>query len=252
MDLTNQVALVTGAASKRGIGREIARQLAKRGATVIISDIDDEMLEDAVKDVNQEKGSAYKLKLDVTDPKQAEKSVGKIVEEHGKIDILINNAGITRPTRVMDIEKAEWDLIFKVNVDGTFYLTQAVLPYMKKQNYGRIVNLGSVSGKRGGGVFGGSHYSAAKAAVAGFSKAVAREMSPYGITCNSVAPGLIATDITGDFLTSEKLKEMEEAIPAKRAGRPEDVAYTITFLASPGAGYITGEEVDINGGSHID
>ncbi|WP_158735826.1 SDR family NAD(P)-dependent oxidoreductase [Alteribacillus sp. YIM 98480] len=252
MNFENQVALVTGAASKRGIGREISRQLVKRGAKVIISDIDENMLNDAVEDINQEKGSAHGLLLDVTNQDQVNEKMKEIVNDHGKIDILINNAGITRPTRVLDISKEEWDLIFNVNVNGTFYLTQAALPYMKENKYGRVVNLSSVSGKRGGGVFGGSHYSAAKAAVTGFTKAAAREMAEYGITLNTVAPGFIATDITGGLLTPEKRAEIENGIPAKRAGTAEDVAYTVAFLASPGASYLTGEEVDINGGSHID
>lgn len=141
---------------------------------------------------------------------------------------------------------------FNAGVNSIYHMTQVVLPFMKNQKYGRIVNLGSVSGKRGGGVFGGSHYSAAKAAVAGFTKAVAREMAPFGITCNSVAPGLIGTDITGGLLTEEVKAEQVKGIPVGRVGNVTDVAYTIAFLASEQAGYITGEEVDINGGMHID
>ncbi|RBW68406.1 SDR family NAD(P)-dependent oxidoreductase [Bacillus taeanensis] len=252
VNFDNRVALITGAASEKGIGREIARQLAKRGALVVLSDINEEGLAVAVQEIQDLGGKAASVILNVTDRNQVNQQVAEIVKEYGKIDILINNAGVTRPTRVLDIEEKEWDFIFDINMKGTFFLTQEVLRYMKEKNYGRIVNLGSVSGKRGGGIFGGSHYSAAKAAVTGFSKAVAREMAPFGITCNTVEPGLIGTEITGGLLTEEKKEVLKNDIPVGRIGTVADVAYTIAFLASENASYITGEEIDINGGSHID
>lgn len=252
MNFDNRVALITGAGSKRGIGREIAMQLASRGATVVLADINLEGAEETAQQIREQQGEAYPIQLDVTNRAQIASAVQEIMNRFGKIDILVNNAGITRPTRVLEIPEEEWDLIFNVNVKSIYYMTQEVLNHMKEQKYGRIVNLGSVSGKRGGGVFGGSHYSAAKAAVAGFTKAVAREMAPYGITCNSVAPGLIGTDITGGLLTEEVKVEQVKGIPVGRVGNVTDVAYTIAFLASEQAGYITGEEVDINGGMHID
>lgn len=253
MNFNNRVALITGAGSKRGIGRETAKQLASRGATVVVADIDLAGAQDTVSEIAAlGKGAAHAIQLDVTNRDQVVSAVQEIVEKFGRLDILVNNAGITRPTRVMDIPEEEWDLIFKVNVKSIYYLTQEALKVMKKQGYGRIVNMGSVSGKRGGGVFGGSHYSASKAAVAGFSKAVAREMAPYGITCNVVAPGMIGTDITGGLLTEEAKAENIRAIPVGRLGTVQDIAFTIAFLASEEASYITGEEVDVNGGSHID
>lgn len=252
MDFNNQIAFITGAASEKGIGREIAKQLSKRGATVVLADIDQDGLKKRAEEIQTMGGMAYTVTLDVTNRADIEEKVKEIIGEFGQIDILINNAGITRPTRVMDIPEEEWDLIFNINMKGVFHLTQAVLPYMKEKNYGRIVNLGSVSGKRGGGIFGGSHYSAAKAGVTGFSKAVAREMAPFGITCNTVEPGLIGTEITGGLLTEEKKEELKKDIPVGRVGTVEDVAYTIAFLASKGSSYITGEEIDINGGAHID
>lgn len=252
VNFQNRVALITGAGSKRGIGRETAKQLAYRGATVVLADIDFEGVKEAAEEINAQNGKAYPVQLDVTNRAQVSSTVQEIISKFDKIDILVNNAGITRPTRVLEIPEEEWDLIFQVNVKSIYYLTQEVLPHMKRQNYGRIVNLGSVSGKRGGGVFGGSHYSAAKAAVAGFTKAVAREMAPFGITCNAVAPGLIGTDITGGMLTEEVKNEIIKGVPVGRIGTVTDVAYTIAFLASEQAGYITGEEIDINGGMHID
>ncbi|MBP1155776.1 MULTISPECIES: SDR family NAD(P)-dependent oxidoreductase [unclassified Paenibacillus] len=252
MNFDQRIALITGAGSKRGIGREIARQLASRGAAVVLADIDVSGVQEAAKEIEDSGGIAVSIPLDVTDRKQISQAVSDIVNRFGKLDILVNNAGITRPTRVLDISEEEWDLIFKINMKGVFHLTQEVLPYMKQNSYGRIINLGSVSGKRGGGLFGGSHYSAAKAAVSGFSKAVAREMAAFGITCNSVAPGLIGTEITGGLLTPQLKEELVRGIPVGRIGTIGDVAYTIVFLASEEAGYITGEEIDINGGMHID
>lgn len=252
MKFDQRIALITGAGSKRGIGREIARQLSSRGAAVVLADIDMNGVQEAAKEIEESGGTAAAIQLDVTDRRRISQAVKGIVTQFGQIDILVNNAGITRPTRVLDIPEEEWDLIFNINMKGVFHLTQEVLPYMKQNNYGRIVNLSSVSGKKGGGVFGGSHYSAAKAAASGFSKAVAREMAPFGITCNSVAPGLIGTEITGGLLTPEIKEELVRGIPVGRIGTIADVAYTIAFLASEEAGYITGEEIDINGGMHID
>ncbi|SEA78811.1 NAD(P)-dependent dehydrogenase, short-chain alcohol dehydrogenase family [Thalassobacillus cyri] len=254
MNFEGRVAIITGAGSEKGIGRETARQVSKRGGAVVIADIDEAGLAEAQEEISQyNNGQTMTVKLDVTDKEACHQMVKKVMDRFGRIDILINNAGISRPTRVLDIPEQEWNLVFDINMKGTFFLTQAVLPYMQKSAYGRVVNLSSVSGKRGGGIFGGSHYSAAKAAVTGFTKAVAREMAPYGITCNTVAPGLIGgTNITGGLLTTDKEVSIKEGIPAGRVGEVKDVAYSISFLASEGAGYITGEELDINGGSHID
>jgi NAD(P)-dependent dehydrogenase (short-subunit alcohol dehydrogenase family) len=170
----------------------------------------------------------------------------------GRIDILVNNAGITQPVRVLDLTPEDWDRVVAVNLKGTFLCSKAVLPTMIAQNFGRIVNLSSVSAKRGGGVYGGAHYSAAKAGILGFSKALAREVAAFGITVNSVTPGLIATDIRGGLEAPERQVELSRDIPCQRMGTPQEVAASIAFLASDEAGYITGEEIDINGGSHMD
>ncbi|UOF88635.1 SDR family oxidoreductase [Fodinisporobacter ferrooxydans] len=252
MSMKDRIAIVTGSGSARGIGKAVATELAKRGAIVVIADIHLQGAETVAAEFNDSGYKAVARHLDVTSRESVAALVADIDREFGKIDILVNNAGITRPSRILEITDEEWDLIFAVNMKGVFYCTQAVLPGMIAQRYGRIVNLSSVSGKRGGGVFGGSHYSAAKAGVLGFAKAVAREVAEYGITLNSVTPGLIDTDITGGLMTPERRELLKQEIPAKRLGTAFDVAAAIAFLASEDAGYITGEEIDINGGSHMD
>ena len=174
-----------------------------------------------------------------------------VMEKFGRIDVLVNNAGISQKVTVADMTMADIQRIFNVNMFGLFQITQAVCEVMKKQRYGRIVHLSSVSGKRGGGVFGGAHYSASKAAVLGFSKNLAREVSQYGITTNCVCPGLINTEIWKS-MPAEQAKAVIDSIPMGRPGETQEVADTIVFLASREASYITGEEIDINGGSHMD
>ncbi|MCD2137545.1 SDR family NAD(P)-dependent oxidoreductase [Salinicoccus halitifaciens] len=253
MDFEGKVALITGGGSEKGIGRATALKLSERGATVILADVNGEGAKKVAEGIKKDGGNAIGITIDVTDYKQVNETVKQLKDEHGKIDILVNNAGISRPTRVLDITEDEWDLVFDINMKGLFFVTQAVLKSMKEEKYGRVINLSSVSGKRGGGIFGGSHYSAAKAGVTGFTKAIAREMAEFNITCNTVAPGLVGgTNITGGLLTEEAEKEIIKSIPLKRVGSVDDIAYSIAFLASEEAGYITGEELDINGGSHID
>lgn len=251
--MTKRIAIVTGAGTSNGIGAAIARNLVQNNFKVFIADINLEAALEVANAIAQTGGEIEAFALDVTNQNNVKEKVKSIIDTHGPISVLVNNAGVTRPTRILDISDEEFDFIFSVNMKGTFYMTQAVLQSMMEQNYGRIVNLGSVSAKRGGGVFGGSHYSAAKGAVMSFTKAVAREMASHGITANSVAPGFIGTGITGDFVNDpDNLKMLLATIPANRIGTVEDVANTVCFLASEQAGYITGEEIDINGGSHID
>jgi 3-oxoacyl-[acyl-carrier protein] reductase len=250
--MKDRVAIITGAGSERGIGKAVAFELGKRGATVVVCDVNEQGALNVARELREAGYRAVGKQADVTSRTSVHKLVNEVKEEFGQIDILVNNAGITRPSRILDISEEEWELIFNVNMKGVFLCTQAVLPTMMEQKYGRIVNLSSVSGKRGGGVFGGSHYSGAKAGVLGFAKAVAREVASYGITVNSVAPGLIDTDITGGLMTPEMREAANKEIPAKRSGTAKDVAVTIAFLASEDASYITGEDIDINGGSHMD
>ena len=221
LDFTNQVVLVTGAGSAN------VEEMKKMGIDA----------------------TGYAANL--TDPEAVKELVNTIVDKYGRIDVLVNNAGISQKVTVADMTLDDIKRIFNVNMFGLFLITQAVCEVMKKQNYGRIVHLSSVSGKRGGGIFGGAHYSASKAAVLGFSKNLAREVSSYGITTNCVCPGLINTEIWKS-LPKEQADAVIDGIPMGRPGEPQEVADAIVFLASKEASYITGEEIDINGGSHMD
>ncbi|HZK67435.1 MAG TPA: 3-oxoacyl-ACP reductase family protein, partial [Chloroflexota bacterium] len=256
MLLEGKVAIVTGAATRRGIGRATVRAMAREGASILVADKNQEGAEVGVAEVRALGGAAQAIQVDVTREEDTRRMAEEAIDAFGQIDILANCAGITRATPVHQISVEEWDLILNVDLKGVFLCTRAVLPHMMEQRYGRIVSISSVSGKQGGGVFGSAHYCVAKAGVAGFTKAVAKQMGAYGITANSVAPGLIDTDITVGLADEEtrtrSFAKSLEGIVLGRLGTAEDVAELITFLASDRASYITGEDVDINGGLHID
>ena len=251
LDFTNQVVLVTGAGSAKGMGRVIAQTFGKQGAKVVICDINQAGCDANVEEMKKMGIDATGYAANLTDPEAVKELVNTIVDKYGRIDVLVNNAGISQKVTVADMTLDDIKRIFNVNMFGLFLITQAVCEVMKKQNYGRIVHLSSVSGKRGGGIFGGAHYSASKAAVLGFSKNLAREVSAYGITTNCVCPGLINTEIWKS-LPKEQADAVIDGIPMGRPGEPQEVADAIVFLASKEASYITGEEIDINGGSHMD
>ncbi len=251
LDFTNQVVLVTGAGSPKGIGRTIAQTFGKQGAKVVICDINQAGCDANVEEMKKMGIEAAGYAANLTDPDAVKELVNKIVEKYGRIDVLVNNAGISQKVTVADMTLDDIKRIFSVNMFGLFLITQAVCEVMKKQKYGRIVHLSSVSGKRGGGVFGGAHYSASKAAVLGFSKNLAREVSQYGITTNCVCPGLVNTEIWKS-MPKEQADAVIAGIPMGRPGETQEVANAIVFLASKEASYITGEEIDINGGSHMD
>lgn len=250
--LNGKVAVVTGAGSLRGIGRSIAIALATQGAKVAICDINEEGLLKVAEEIKQRTSEVMTVTMSVTDGTSIREGFASVVDKWGKIDILVNNAGITQPVTVAEMSETDFERILDVNLKGTYLCCKAVVPYMLEKKYGRIINMSSVSAKRGGGVFGGAHYSAAKAGILGFSKAFAREVSPHGITVNSIAPGLVATDIRGGLESEEEQKRMTRDIPCRRMALPEEVAAAVCFLASDEAGYITGEEIDVNGGSHMD
>lgn len=251
MSLKGKVAIVTGSGSEKGIGKAIALCLAEKGADIVVADMNLEGAEKVANEIKKIGSKAIAAQVNVTKESDIQQMVDATLDAFGKVDILVNNAGITQPVTTLDTTEADWDRILGVNLKGTFLCSKAVMKPMMAQKFGRIINISSVSGKRGGGVYGGSHYSAAKAGVLGFAKALAREVVEYGITVNSIAPGLIATDIR-QGLSDEKERAIWETIPMKRPGTPMEIAETVAFLASDGAAYITGEDIDVNGGSHMD
>lgn len=251
LDFAGQVVIVTGAGSPKGIGRVIARTFAHQGAQLIIADMNKEGTDETVQIIQDEGGKADGVVLDVTSKESVDAMVDYIMKKYGRIDVLVNNAGISQKVTVADMTLADMERIFKVNMFGLFLVTQACMKPMVAAKYGRIVNLSSVSAKRGGGIFGGAHYSAAKAGVLAFSKNLSREISKDGVTINSVCPELINTEIWKS-LDKELVEKILDDIPMKRPGETQEVADTIVFLASKEASYITGEEIDINGGSHMD
>ena len=248
MLLAEKICIVTGAASARGIGRATARLFAFHGGRAIILDLDG----DAAAAAAGEMGNVHRgYACDVTDKAACEGAVAKVVEEFGRVDVLVNNAGITQPVKTLEIDDEGFDRILDVNLRGTLYMSQAAIPAMRKQKSGSIVCMSSVSAQRGGGIFGGPHYSAAKAGVLGLAKAMAREFGPDNIRVNSVTPGLIQTDITAGKLDDTMREKILEGIPMKRLGDPEDVARACLFLASDLASYTTGAVIDVNGGMLI-
>ena len=246
--LEGHYAVVTGAASPRGLGKATARLFAEHGATLAVLDIDAGAAEAAARDLGE---GHIGLACDVTDKAACERAVARLLDLWGRIDVLVNNAGITQPLKFMEIAPENYDAVLDVNLRGTLYMSQAVVPAMRGQGSGSIVNLSSVSAQRGGGIFGGPHYSAAKAGILGLTKAMARELAPSGIRVNAICPGFIATDITAGKLTPEMNRAILDGIPLGRAGEASDVAGCALFLASDLAAYCTGTEVDVNGGSLI-
>ncbi len=248
MLLSNKVCIITGAASARGIGLATARLFALHGGRAVILDLDERQAASAANQL----GDAHRgYACDVTDKAACQAAAERIVAEFGRIDVLVNNAGITQPLRFMDIGPENYDAVLDVNLRGTLYMSQAVIPQMRAQRSGSIVCMSSVSAQRGGGIFGGPHYSAAKAGVLGLAKAMARELGPDGIRVNSVTPGLIQTDITGGKLTDDLKAEILKGIPMNRLGDADDVARACLFLASELASYTTGSVIDVNGGMLI-
>jgi NAD(P)-dependent dehydrogenase (short-subunit alcohol dehydrogenase family) len=249
MLLKDKICVITGAGSARGLGRATALLFAEHGAKVAVLDID---VAAARETASLLKGRGHMaLKCDVTRRRDCEAAIARIVAKHGRIDVLLNNAGVTAPQRLMDVTDALYDRIMDINMRGCLHMTQAVVPAMRAQRSGSIVNMSSVSAQRGGGVFGGTPYAAAKGAMLGYTKACARELGPDNIRVNAICPSLIDTDITAGALTAERRAEIMATIPMARVGTQADVAGCYLFLASDLSAYVTGSEIDVNGGSHI-
>jgi NAD(P)-dependent dehydrogenase (short-subunit alcohol dehydrogenase family) len=248
MLLADKVCIVTGAASPRGIGLATARLFTKHGGRAVILDLDEGQAKEAARGLGE---GHLGLACDVTKKPACKKAAEQVVRECGRVDVLVNNAGITQPLKIMEIAPENYDAVLDVNLRGTLYMSQAVIPQMRKQRAGSIVCMSSVSAQRGGGIFGGPHYSGAKGGVLGLAKAMARELGPDNVRVNSVTPGLIQTDITGGKLTDELKAEIIKGIPLARLGVADDVANACLFLASDLSGYITGAVIDVNGGMLI-
>lgn len=242
--LSNKVALVTGAG--RGIGRAIAHKFATEGADVVITDLKiDEQVEGFIAELKSMGVRAAAYASNAADFEAAHELVKQIVADFGRVDVLVNNAGITRDGLMMRMTEEQWDLVINVNLKSAFNLIHAVTPVMMKQRSGSIINMASVVGVSGNA--GQANYAASKAGMIGLAKSVAKEMGSRGIRANSIAPGFIVTDMT-HALSEEVRKEWEAQIPMRRGGTPEDVANAATFLASDLSSYVTGQTLHVCGG----
>lgn len=247
MFLDKKVALVTGAS--RGIGRAIALALAEQGSTVAVNFARNARhAEDVVSHILDRGGQGIALQADVSHPEEAGRLVDQVIARYGRLDILVNNAGITRDGLLLRMKEADWEAVIQTNLKGVYNCTRAAARHMIKQRCGKVINITSIAGIMGNA--GQANYSAAKAGIIGFTKAVARELAARGVTVNAVAPGLIKTDMT-DAMSSEARDDMVGKIPLGRLGSPEEVAGVVLFLASPAADYITGQVLVVDGGLAI-
>lgn len=243
MPLTGQVAIVTGGA--RGIGREIALLLASEGTDIALFDVNAELLAQTADEVRSQGRRAEGIVVDVTDGAIVEQGVAKVLDKLGRIDILINNAGITKDGLLVRMDDAQWDRVLAINLKGSFLCTRAAAKPMLKQRRGRIVNIASIVGIIGNP--GQANYAASKAGIIGLTKSVARELASRGITCNAIAPGFIKTEMT-DALPEQARQKLMETIPMGTLGEPRDVAQAALFLVSDAARYITGHVLVVDGG----
>ena len=251
MLLDKRACVVTGAAGARSIGRATARLFAEHGARVAILDLDCEAAEAAAAELpgtGQHRGFA----CNVTDLARCREVVERISAAFGRLDVAVNCSGIAEPAEFVSITSDRYDAMLDVNLRGTFHVCQAVIPHMLSfDEGGSIVNVSSVAAQRGGGLFGGAHYAAAKGGVISLTKAIAREYGPKQIRANVLCPSLVETAIHGDKLSDERRAQIVAGVPLGRVAQPADIAGACLFLASELSGYITGIELDVNGGSHI-
>jgi len=243
--LVNKTAVITGAGSQRGIGRATAKLFAAHGARIAAVDIDGE----AVLDVATELGAQHRAWCcDVSDPAECNETVAQIVDDFQGIDIMVNSAGVVFGTPILEITQREYDTVLDNNLRGSFLMSQAVIPHMRTKSAGSIICISSIAGETGGGVFGSSHYAAAKSGIFGLVKALARELAPDGIRANAVAPGPVDNDFTKGSMTQEIKDEIAKKIPLGRLATPDDIANVCLFLASDLSSYVTGTVFDVNGG----
>ncbi|MCX7843774.1 MAG: 3-oxoacyl-ACP reductase FabG [Candidatus Bipolaricaulota bacterium] len=248
MRLEGKVALVTGAG--RGIGRAIALALAKEGCDVVLVDLDEPAAQRVAREVETLGRRALPVKANVASLADVQRAVALTVEKFGRLDILVNNAGIIKRGTLEDHSDADWELVISVNLRGTYYFSREAAKIMKRQGWGRIINISSVAGKIGD-ITSAPSYGPSKAAVNALTKSLARELAPFGITVNAVAPHAIETEMTAEW-SEERRRALIAQIPLGRMGKPEEVAAAVVFLASPEASFITGEILDVNGGYLMD
>ena len=240
-----RVAIVTGAG--QGMGRAVAEMFAAEGAKVVVNDLSGDSAHHAADGITRKGGDAVAIAGDVVSSDDVRRMVDGCLQRYGALHILVNNAGVLRQTPLVDIEEDEWDLVVDASMKGTYLCTRAVLPSMKDAGWGRIVNFSSTAGKNVS-TLGGPHYTAAKAGVLGLTRATAKEVAAYGITVNSVCPGLIDTEMVQANVSEARLKAYIDSFPISRIGERWEVAELVAFLASDNAAYITGASLDINGG----
>lgn len=248
MKFIESVAVITGGSS--GIGKSVAELLSKEGADIVIADIDVVGANKVAEEIIEHRGKCSVIGADVSNSQDVKKIFEFVLGNFGHVDFLINSAGVCPVHSIEEISEEEWDLVMNVNLKGTFLCSKAVIPAMRKQRFGRIVNFGSIAGKIGG-INSGAHYSASKAAIMCLTKSLALYLAPYGITVNAVAPGIIKTPMTQKLSKGEWGSYLEK-IPLKEIGDPKDVANAVAFLISDEARYITGEILDVNGGMYMD
>ena len=241
--LDGQIVIITGGA--RGIGEGICKIFCIEGATVALWDVLEEG-QTTADNISAGGGSIFFQKVDVTSQDSVDSAVANIIDDHGKIDVLINNAVVIRDRSILKMTREEWDMVRSVNVDSLFITTKAVLPHMKTANYGRIISASSINAFQG--AFGQTNYSASKAAIVGFTHSLCREVGKYNITVNAVAPGFIKSEMT-DSMPEEIIKAGITQIPVGRIGTPEDMAHAYLFLASKEAGFVSGHTLHANGGA---
>lgn len=230
------------------MGRAVALGLAREGASVAVNDVDAKSASAVAEEARQLGTDAFEVVDDVSSSRQADDLVDKTISRFGRVDVLVNNAGIARTTSPLEtISDEEWSRVLEVNLSGVFYCTRAVLPHMKAQRSGKIVNISSSAG-RSVSTFAGAHYTASKAGVLGLTRHCAREAAAFNINVNAVAPGTIETEMLYEHATRDRIRAEAQRIPLQRLGSVEDEAYLVLFLASDEASFITGATIDINGG----